>query len=167
MFQHPDGTLSTTVYRKKTHTDKYLHFQSHHPLAHKVAVTRTLFSRAQTLCSTVSAQADEEKHVSKALRMNGYPARIVNQRHPSRQMTPPDTKPPRATVVIPYVRNLSESIRRVLTPLRIRTCFKPHQTLSQILVHPKDPVPPPPPPPPPPPTNERVLYTGSPAQIVG
>ena len=74
--------------------------------------------------------------------MNGYPARIVNQRHPSRQMTPPDTEPLRATVVVPYIRNLSESIRSVLIPLRIRTYFKPHQTLSQILVHPKDPVPP-------------------------
>ena len=74
--------------------------------------------------------------------MNGYPARIVNQRQPSRQMTPPDTEPLRATVVIPYIRNLSESIRSVLIPLRIRTYFKPHQTLSQILVHPKDPVPP-------------------------
>ena len=37
---HPDGILFTTVYLK-SHTDKYLHFQSHHPLAHKVAVIRT------------------------------------------------------------------------------------------------------------------------------
>ena len=39
---HPDGSLSTRVYRKKINTDNYLHFQSHHPLVQKTAMTRTL-----------------------------------------------------------------------------------------------------------------------------
>ena len=48
---HPNGSLLTTVLRKSTHTDKYLDFQSHHPLAHKVAVARTLFDRTKKICS--------------------------------------------------------------------------------------------------------------------
>ena len=45
------------------------------------------------------------------------------------------------TIVLPYVRNVSESIRRILSPLNIRTCFKPFKTLRQLLVHPKTPTP--------------------------
>ena len=33
-------------------------------------------------------------------------------------------------------------IRDYTKNLEIRTCFKPHQTLRQLLVHPKDPIPP-------------------------
>ena len=45
-------------------------------------------------------------------------------------------------IILPYIRNLSEAIRRILTPLDIRTAFRPMRTLTDILVHVKDPVPP-------------------------
>ena len=40
-----------------------------------------------------------------------------------------------------YVGHVSESIKRLLAPLNIRTCFKPHKTLRELLVHPKDHIP--------------------------
>ena len=51
-----------------------------------------------------------------------------------------DTTPPNAYVTIPYVKNTSESIKRNLAPLGIRTFFQPTNTLRQVLVCPKDPV---------------------------
>ena len=55
----PDGSISTTVFRKTTHMDRYLDFMSHHPLAHKLAVVKTLHSRAVAICSDVTAKDQE------------------------------------------------------------------------------------------------------------
>ena len=38
---------------------------------------------------------------------------------------------------IPYIRDTSEAIRRILSPLGIRTTFHPTNTLRRLLVHPK------------------------------
>ena len=38
----------------------------------------------------------------------------------------------------PYVQGVSEKVKRVFSNYGISTCFKPHQTLRQLLVAPKD-----------------------------
>ena len=65
---------------------------------------------------------------------------MVQQTHHS---PPPsqDTTPPNAYVTIPYAKNTSKSIRRILAPLGIRTFFQSTNTLRQVLARPKDPVP--------------------------
>ncbi len=41
-------------------------------------------------------------------------------------------------VVLPYKEGLSQRVRRIFNKHGISTSFKPHQTLRNILVHPKD-----------------------------
>ena len=48
----PDNTLSTSVYRKPTHTDQYLHWDSNHHITAKHSVYNTLAHRAKTVSST-------------------------------------------------------------------------------------------------------------------
>ena len=60
------GSISTSVYRKTTHTDQYLNFESHHPVAHKRAVVKTLLCKAEALSSSGVNRVEEEKHVTKA-----------------------------------------------------------------------------------------------------
>ena len=46
----PENTLLTTVYRKPTHTDQYLHWDNHHYLSAKYSEFNTLTHRARTVC---------------------------------------------------------------------------------------------------------------------
>ena len=56
-------SLQVSVYRKPTHTDQYLVFDSHYPLEHKLSVIRTLFHRAETVVTTPEDKDSELKHV--------------------------------------------------------------------------------------------------------
>ena len=56
---HDDGRLTFSVYRKKTHTDQYLSFNSNHPLNHKLGVVRTLMDRCDAIVSTPEDRATE------------------------------------------------------------------------------------------------------------
>ena len=42
------------------------------------------------------------------------------------------------TVTLPYNRGVSESLKRMLEEVDVRVRMKPHRTLRQILVKPKD-----------------------------
>ncbi|XP_076220960.1 uncharacterized protein LOC143174252 [Nomia melanderi] len=73
-----DGTLGHQVYRKPTHTDRYLNASSHHHPAPKDSVIRSLVNRALKICDTNNLQA-ELAHVKHALTRNGFPARKIQR----------------------------------------------------------------------------------------
>ena len=68
-----DGILSITVYRKPTHTDQYLQWDSHHHLSSKFSVIHTLSHRASTVCSNPELLQQEKDHLRKALTKCKYP----------------------------------------------------------------------------------------------
>ena len=68
-----DGSLSITVYRKPTHTDQYLQWDSHHHLSAKFSVIQTLSHRASTVCSNPELLQKKKQHLRKALTKCNYP----------------------------------------------------------------------------------------------
>ncbi|CAH1261457.1 SLC29A2 [Branchiostoma lanceolatum] len=139
-----DGRLQFEVYRKPTHTDQYLAFDSHHPLEHKLAVIKTLFHRADNIITSDTAKTDEHRHLRGALGKCGYQRWTFNKAlKPSdkSKKTPkctPLTNRNKANITIPYVQGVSEKLRRIFQNFNIATNFKPQSTLRQRLVHPKD-----------------------------
>ena len=67
------GGPSITVYRKPTHTDQYLQWDSHHNPSAKFSVINTLSHRAQTVCSNPELLKQEKEHLRKALTQCKYP----------------------------------------------------------------------------------------------
>ena len=117
----------------------HLSFLSHHPTTHKASVVCTRFHRARTIPSTGQERRKEELRVIKALRLNGYKRGFI--RRFSQRPPTPTSNQLKATIVIPYIHGVSESIKQALFNHDIRVCMKPCRTLRQILVHPKDPIP--------------------------
>ena len=60
-----DGSVKVSVYRKPTHTDQYLAFESHHPLEHKLSVIRTLFHRADIVVTDPENQQSDKRTCQK------------------------------------------------------------------------------------------------------
>ena len=58
-----DGNLSITVYRKLTHMDQYLQWDSHHHISAKFSVINTLTHRAYTVCSNPELLHKEMDHL--------------------------------------------------------------------------------------------------------
>ena len=94
----PDGSLSTRVYRKPTHTDLYLQWDSHHTIAAKYSVVSTLHHRAKAVCSTQQLLEEEENHLQKVLKENKYPNWALNRvktrsRHPQNKILKEEKTP--------------------------------------------------------------------------
>ena len=137
-----DGLIKTRVYRKETHMDQYLNFQSNHPLEHKRGIVKTLAYRARTVVSEREDRREELEHLRGALKCNGYLdwiLRDLKSEHNNRkeegkrseeaQVTPDKERAKKIPVVIPYIKGFLEQIRRGFGRYGTPTYFKPTNTL--------------------------------------
>ena len=141
-IQENDGHVSTRVYRKPTHTDQYLNWDSNHHLEHKRSVVRTLFRRADKIITSEEDKKAEKEHVSKVLAANGYQKWALKVPPPKKRHEPTENKAPSTTkktpVALPYVQGMGEKLRRIFQQHGVPAYHKPYNTLKSLLVHPKD-----------------------------
>ena len=69
---NPNYTVHTTVYRKPTHTKRYLDWNSNQPISAKRSVIQTLTHRAKMVCSTPELIAKEKDYLNKVLSRKSY-----------------------------------------------------------------------------------------------
>ena len=143
-----DGSLETTVYRKPTHTDLYLQWDSNHTLTSKYGVVGTLHHRAQQICSSPELLQQEEKHLHQALKNCKYPewalnkAKLRSKAKKKRTMgtntTSNNNQSPKPYMVVPYHKGVSESLKKTCNKHGIQVYFKGGRTIKSLLMTPKD-----------------------------
>lgn len=113
-------SLSFSVYRKNTHTDKYLNWNSVHPNAHKITVVNTLTQRALRFCSGFELTTELQHIQNVLIERNNYPKKWINAKMKSiiqkynttKPNTPQDEDKPR--IILPYVKGLTEPVVRII-----------------------------------------------------
>ena len=89
----PNNTLSTTVYRRPTHTDQYLHWNSNHFITAKHSVYNTLAHSAKVVCSNQQSLQQELKHIGMALQNSHFPTWVLNKLQQNFQCRQQNNKP--------------------------------------------------------------------------
>ena len=136
LMVRPNGSLAHTVYRKPTHTDRYLHASSHHHPRHLGSVVTSLINRAHDLCD-INHIDDELLHIHKVLKRNGFSAR--KQKQHQKGTRPPDVC--RQPAFMPYVKGVTDKIGTLLKDYCIKTVFTPFSKVAKHVRTPKDVIP--------------------------
>ena len=75
----PNNILTTTVYRKPTHTHHYLHWGSNHFIMAKHSAFKTLACRTKVVSTNQQTLHKELEHIRKALQACHFPSRTLNK----------------------------------------------------------------------------------------
>lgn len=138
IYIRPDKTIGHSVFRKPTHTDRYLHGSSHHHPCHLASVCKALTNRAYALSDEQHIE-EELKHIGVVLRKNGH--KTLSTQLLSRQRVRPQ-EAQRQPAFLPFVKGVTDKIGRLLKKqYNIKTVYTPWKKIGNVLRSPKDYIP--------------------------
>jgi hypothetical protein len=129
-----EDELETTVYRKETATNRYIHWTSAQAPKEKINAMKTLKNRALAYCSNPQLLADELTTLQDIFHQNGYPPQLV-KRILFRDSIPPKEEEIdlNRTFYAPYHRKAEKMFKTIQDKFNLQIIFKKTQTLGQLL----------------------------------
>ena len=156
LVSRKDSTITIDVYRKATHTNRYLDFASHHDKSHKISTAETVLNRATKLPSTAQGKNTEINHVTDVLLANNYNSDIISNilkrkfsKPPMHAIPTPEElvcmffkwavrqENPNSNAVLPFINGVTQPLTRILRRHDIQVVNKPFKTLQQEFPSPK------------------------------
>jgi len=143
-----EGKLITKVYRKPTHTQQYINWNSNHPKNMLLGVLKGLVHRAHVLCDRKEDLLEELALLKNVFVSNGYPEKLVQKTVQEswaketlkailvgiEQDVEVEKRKEFCEVLhVPYVKGFSEGLQRKLRKLNIGVVPKKGETLYSHL----------------------------------
>ena len=155
-----DQHLETTVYRKKTNNNIYMHWDAYSPRAWKIGTLKNLIRRAMMICSNPEDLQKEISHLETVFcEVNEYPLQVVRktieeERNRQQQLSTDNTTDTSATedtneedeevvfINLPFagpngeslVKKLREEVKKRSTKLKIQVTYTPTKLGSRFVV---------------------------------
>jgi hypothetical protein len=128
-------TMATKVYRKPTHTGRYLSFKANHPPHVKIGLIQSIHTQAFTICQELQDPVNEISNLRHDFQLNAYPHGFIDPVINSKGSSHSNKKEkPLGSVNIPYVTSVSEKFKRIGNPHNIRSIFRTKHTLRSSLM---------------------------------
>jgi hypothetical protein len=137
IYRKTDGSLGHKVYRKPTHTNLYLHQNSHHHPANKQSVLASLIHRAKALCDEDSI-TQELEFLTTVFKDNGYSHQQIRQAMEPATRTPKTNDKPTSTAYIPYTQTTYSRLSRMLAKHNTKSVALPPRKIFSYLPPVKD-----------------------------
>ena len=127
--------------QEDTHTDRYLNFDSNHPVRIKRGIIQCLRHRAKKVCNG-STKWQETEHLRQVFRAKGYSEAVIKgnlRGRPTISHSFKTSETPPKLLLLQYIPGLSERIERACQPLGVKTVCRSRSTLRSTLVLVKQP----------------------------
>ena len=114
MKRNINGVLNVSIYRKPTHSNRYIDFHSAHPFSAKISLALNLFRRANKIITSEEDKRKEQKNVISILQFNNFPMKIIRsilkQDSSVRNNNNSNEMPWIGTAVLPYRLGTTEEL---------------------------------------------------------
>ena len=132
IYRKPDSSLSHRVYCKPTHTNQYLHHNSHHHPTNKKSVLSSLIHRAKALCDQDSL-TQELIFLTTVFKDNAYSHQQIGQAMKPTPRTTKTNDKPVATAILPYTQTTYGRLNRMLSKHNIKSITLPPRKIYSYL----------------------------------
>ena len=136
VMRNDNGSISKKVYRKKTHSGRYLNYGSYHHPSHKISAIDSLVYRALKICDP-EFTTEELDTVTADFIKNGYPKSLIQRRIKKmveKLQLPPQEKEFLPRFVLPYTGPLTTRLSKYLrSKLECDFGYIPGQKIKQII----------------------------------
>ena len=136
LITRTEAGYSTTVHRKKSASDRYIHYTSAQPWKEKASAIRTLKNRAIKYCSNEQLLAEELTYLLEVFIQNGYPEKTVWNilYQESRSETPKENVDYANALHIPFHPRAQKLYKILQEEFGLTVVYKKTQTLGDILL---------------------------------